>query len=157
MPVPAGSVPKRRLHAPASTGGQIYRQTPDRFSYASGARHTPEFHRGRELVAEATDAGVRFEIGSTAWGQFEPGVIEVVANGKPERIRAKRLVIATGAYDRPVPMPGWTLPGVFTVGGAQGLLKSQRILAGRRVLLGGLGPLVPLDSLATFSPPHPPE
>ncbi len=123
-------------------GGQIYRQTPDRFSYASGARHTPEFHRGRELVAEATDAGVRFEIGSTAWGQFEPGVIEVVAHGKPERIRAKRLVIATGAYDRPVPMPGWTLPGVFTVGGAQGLLKSQRILAGRRVLLGGLGPLL---------------
>ena len=51
-------------------------------------------------------------------------------------------MIATGAYDRAVPMPGWTLPGVFTIGGAQALLKGQGILVGRRVVVAGVGPLL---------------
>ena len=50
--------------------------------------------------------------------------------------------MAAGAYDRPVPVSDWTLPGVFTVGGLQNLLKTQSIVAGRRVLLAGTGPLL---------------
>jgi NADPH-dependent 2,4-dienoyl-CoA reductase/sulfur reductase-like enzyme len=51
------------------------------------------------------------------------------------------LIIALGAYDRPVPFPGWTLPGVLTAGGAQRLVKTQRVLPGERILLAGTGPL----------------
>lgn len=61
--------------------------------------------------------------------------------GTPETIQAKALVIAAGVYDRPVPFPGWTLPGVVTAGGIQILLKTQRILMGKRFLLSGTGPL----------------
>ena len=61
--------------------------------------------------------------------------------GAPETIQARALVVAAGVYDRPVPFPGWTLPGVVTAGGAQILLKTQRILAGKRFLLSGTGPL----------------
>jgi len=55
-----------------------------------------------------------------------------------------RLVLATGAMDRVLPFAGWTLPGVFTLGGAQIALKAQGVAIGRRVGLVGAGPLLPL-------------
>ena len=51
-------------------------------------------------------------------------------------------MLATGAYDRPVAFPGWTLPGVMTAGGAQALAKGQGVVPGRRVLLAGAGPFL---------------
>ena len=60
----------------------------------------------------------------------------------PARVRAKAIVLCTGAYDRPVAFPGWTLPGVLTAGGAQALAKGQGVLPGRRVLLAGAGPFL---------------
>jgi NADPH-dependent 2,4-dienoyl-CoA reductase/sulfur reductase-like enzyme len=57
-------------------------------------------------------------------------------------VRARFLVIATGAYDRQLPFPGWDLPGVLTAGGAQALLKGNRVLAGQRVVVAGSGPFL---------------
>ena len=51
-------------------------------------------------------------------------------------------MLATGAYDRPVAFPGWTLPGAMTAGGAQALAKGQGVLPGKRVLLAGAGPFL---------------
>ena len=51
-------------------------------------------------------------------------------------------MVATGAYDRPVPFPGWDLPGVLAAGGAQALWKGSRVLAGRRVVVAGSGPFL---------------
>ena len=59
-----------------------------------------------------------------------------------ERVRAGATVLATGAYDRPIAFPGWTLPGVMTAGGAQALAKGQGVVPGRRVLLAGAGPFL---------------
>ncbi|MBI1734604.1 MAG: FAD-dependent oxidoreductase [Candidatus Rokubacteria bacterium] len=59
-----------------------------------------------------------------------------------ERLQATAIVFATGAHDRPVPFPGWTLPGVMTAGGAQNLMKGYGVLPGRRVLIAGTGPLL---------------
>ena len=70
-----------------------------------------------------------------------PGHLACCSGETSWEVLSDAIVIATGAYDRPVPLPGWTLPGVFTSGGVQTLLKSQRMLAGRRVLLTGTGPL----------------
>ena len=56
-------------------------------------------------------------------------------------------MLSTGGYDRAVPFPGWTLPGVMTLGGAQTLVKSQRMLPGKRIVLSGAGPfLMPVAS-----------
>jgi NADPH-dependent 2,4-dienoyl-CoA reductase/sulfur reductase-like enzyme len=52
------------------------------------------------------------------------------------------VVMATGAHDRALPVPGWDLPGVFTAGGAQALAKGERIAVGRRVVVGGAGPFL---------------
>lgn len=54
----------------------------------------------------------------------------------------RAVVVATGAYDRQLPFPGWTLPGVYTAGGAQALLKGQGVRAGKRVVVGGTGPFL---------------
>jgi len=54
----------------------------------------------------------------------------------------RRLVLATGAYDRQVPFPGWTLPGVITAGGAQALLKGSGVVAGSRIVVAGTGPFL---------------
>jgi len=57
-------------------------------------------------------------------------------------VTADRVVLATGAHDRSVPFPGWTLPGVVTVGAAQALLKAHGVLVGRRVAVAGAGPFL---------------
>jgi NADPH-dependent 2,4-dienoyl-CoA reductase/sulfur reductase-like enzyme len=61
---------------------------------------------------------------------------------EPDQVVARAVVIATGANEMVVPFPGWELPGVTTVGAAQALLKGQGVVAGRRVLVAGSGPLL---------------
>ena len=57
------------------------------------------------------------------------------------------LLLATGAYDRQLPFPGWDLPGVMTVGAAQSLLKGSGVVVGPRVMVAGTGPfLLPVAS-----------
>jgi D-hydroxyproline dehydrogenase subunit alpha len=55
---------------------------------------------------------------------------------------ARAVVVATGAYDRQLPFPGWTLPGVMAAGAAQSLLKGSAVAAGRRVAVAGTGPFL---------------
>ncbi|HZF87804.1 NAD(P)/FAD-dependent oxidoreductase [Streptomyces sp.] len=57
-------------------------------------------------------------------------------------VDAKAVLLATGAYERQLPFPGWTLPGVVAAGGAQAMLKSGLVLPGRRVVVAGSGPLL---------------
>ncbi|MGH6692656.1 MAG: NAD(P)/FAD-dependent oxidoreductase, partial [Gammaproteobacteria bacterium] len=58
------------------------------------------------------------------------------------------LVVATGTYERIVPFPGWTLPGVIGVGAATLLVKGQQVLPGRRTVVAGCGPLLPVAAAA---------
>ncbi len=64
-----------------------------------------------------------------------------MASNAPHRLQTQALILAPGAYDRPIAFPGWTLPGVMTAGAVQTLLKSQTVLPGRRFVLAGSGPL----------------
>jgi thioredoxin reductase len=57
-------------------------------------------------------------------------------------VDAKAVVLATGAYDRVLPFPGWDLPGVYSAGAAQALAKGQRISIGQRVIVAGTGPFL---------------
>ncbi len=56
---------------------------------------------------------------------------------RPVTLRARTLLLATGSYERHLPFPGWTLPGVVSAGGAQAMLKSGLALPGRRVVVAG--------------------
>jgi thioredoxin reductase/bacterioferritin-associated ferredoxin len=121
----------------AAPGGQIWRR---RYDEVDDVAPSSLPHAARERVRAFAASGATLLAGTSVWGSPEPGVLLVT--GSPSRLRAKAVVLATGAYDRPVAFPGWTLPGVMTAGGAQALSKGQGVLPGRRVLLAGAGPFL---------------
>jgi len=121
-------------------GGQYYKQPID-LSERRALADDAQFAGGRALIAAAEAAGVTFLKGAQLWGAFEPLDL-MVFDGQASRLcRPRRLIVAAGAYERGLPFPGWTLPGVMTTGAAQTLLRSYAVLAGRRVLVAGNGPL----------------
>ncbi len=125
------------------SGGQIYRQLPREFNVEDARLLGADYTDGRSLLGEVREFGDTIEIWSEAlvWSVFETKQLAVARGDDLVLLDAGAIIVATGAYERPVPVPGWTLPGVMTPGGAQVLLKSQRVRPGRRVLLAGTGPL----------------
>ncbi|MFH6784551.1 MULTISPECIES: NAD(P)/FAD-dependent oxidoreductase [Methylobacterium] len=131
-------------------GGQIYRRPPPGAERPAAALYGFEAGRARALhdLADALAPRIAYRPGTMVWGiaPREPAGFDLDCLG-PEghgRIPVDRLVLATGAMDRTLPVPGWTLPGVFTLGAAQIALKAQGVAIGRRVALVGAGPLLPL-------------
>lgn len=120
-------------------GGQYFKQ-PD--LGGDGVAPPDAQHReGARLIDEARALGVTIRSNVTVWGAFAP--LEFATTG-PEgsvRYRPKAAIVATGAYERGWPVPGWTLPGVMTTGAAQTLWRTARRAPGRRVLIAGNGPL----------------
>jgi D-hydroxyproline dehydrogenase subunit alpha len=117
----------------AAPGGQIWRRRFD-----AGPETLPL--AGRRASAELAASGATVLSGTTVWAA--PDARTLLLSGPPGRVCAGAVVLATGAYDRPVAFPGWTLPGVMTAGAAQALAKGQGVLPGRRVLLAGAGPFL---------------
>jgi len=124
-------------------GGQIYRQLPENFHAVNPSALGDDYTDGQMLLRQAESLSQHITIWNDAlvWSVFDFRQLAVARGNELILIDAKSIVVATGAYERPIPVPGWTLPGVMTAGGAQVLLKSQRIRPGRRVLLAGTGPL----------------
>ncbi len=125
------------LDRAAAAGGQVYRAP------ANAPLHTdPDLRRGQHLRRTLAAAPVDFRPGRAVWS-VEPGFrIHALGPSGPETIEAPRLVAATGAYERVVPFPGWTLPGVIGLAGATVLLKANAMSPGRRVVVAGCGPLL---------------
>jgi D-hydroxyproline dehydrogenase subunit alpha len=121
------------IDAYGTPGGQIWRRRHD-----AGLEALPAAGRQACRALAATD--VRLLSGRSVWAAQAPGTLRL--DGSPGRVHAGAVVLATGAYDRPVAFPGWTLPGVMTAGAAQALAKGQGVLPGRRVLLAGAGPFL---------------
>lgn len=140
--VAAGLRPLVVDEAPAC-GGQIYRQrlVPDERSektlYGSETGKAQALHRDFAALMERIDYWPQ----ALLWNLRE-GVADIAAAGASRRVAYDGLILATGATDRILPIPGWTLPGVFTLGGAQIALKAQGCAIGRRVVFIGTGPLL---------------
>ncbi len=124
-------------------GGQIYRQLEKGFKVTDSNLLGIDYVKGLELLGQFSALGdkIRYLNNATVWGIFKERTLAFAHEGASSALRFKKLLLATGAYDRPVPFPGWTLPGVFTAGGAQNLVKTQRVLPGAKILLAGTGPL----------------
>jgi len=126
-----------------ASGGQIYRQPPqgdDRSAdalYGSEAAKAVRLHRGFAALADRLDYWPR----ALLWN-LRDGVADIAVGGGNRRVAYDGLILATGATDRVLPVPGWTLPGVFTLGGTQIALKAQGCAIGRRVVFIGCGPLL---------------
>ncbi|MBO9479642.1 FAD-dependent oxidoreductase [Shimia sp. R11_0] len=121
-------------------GGQIYRNVDQ----ASAAQHRilgPDYSHGRDLTQALRSSGAVHCAGATVWDVSRDGRVTYSKGGQPEQIHGRHLILATGAIERPMPLPGWTLPGVMTAGAAQILLKSGGLVARDPVLIG-CGPLL---------------
>lgn len=93
--------------------------------------------RGNDLISHI--AGAHVWAASNDGGEF---VISYLIADKEYQIRAEKIILATGAYDRALPFDGWDRPGSMTAGGAQAMLKGQGVLPGKRIVVAGTGPFL---------------
>jgi NADPH-dependent 2,4-dienoyl-CoA reductase/sulfur reductase-like enzyme len=101
----------------------------------------PSYVEGRAVAEAFRASGVTYRPGTQLW-QVEPGFRAFVSRDRQAQIiEAGAIILATGAQERPVPFPGWTLPGVLTVGAAQILLKNAGQIPAGPVWVAGSGPL----------------
>lgn len=130
------------LDAGVALGGQFWRRptggdelledaAPNSGTYtrlSATVRSSVAYHARRQVwtVVAAGDGYTLHTVGSDGESSF----------------RATALVLATGAFDRQIPFPGWDLPGVFTAGGVQALLKGHRVVPGGRIVVAGTGPFL---------------
>jgi thioredoxin reductase len=92
----------------------------------------------RRLRASRVDA----RYGALVWAIEADGQVFFTHAGSAHAVRAERILLATGTQERPLPVPGWTLPGVMTVGAAQIALKTGGLLPDSGTWLAGQGPLL---------------
>ncbi|NSZ66720.1 MULTISPECIES: opine oxidase subunit OoxA [Rhizobium/Agrobacterium group] len=130
-------------------GGQIYREitrnSPDRRTYLG-----PDYWKGQPLAEAFCLSNVDYASRATVWsletrdktaGQAR-NVVGVTVAGSARMVETNAVVLATGAQERPMPVPGWTLPGVMTAGAAQIALKAAGAMPAAPVVLIGCGPLL---------------
>jgi NADPH-dependent 2,4-dienoyl-CoA reductase/sulfur reductase-like enzyme len=121
-------------------GGQIYRGI-EQASPALRALLGPDYEHGAALAERLRASGVEYRPGSAVWNITSERYVWVIRNGAVSSLQTGVVLLATGAMERPVPVPGWTLPGVMGAGAVQILLKTA-CLRPDSIVLAGSGPLL---------------
>jgi NADPH-dependent 2,4-dienoyl-CoA reductase/sulfur reductase-like enzyme len=129
-------------------GGQIFRQPPPQFTRPAAVLYGTEAHKAQSVHAafERLAGRVEHRPSTTVWN-IRPGALFTLSRGVFDEIAFHDVILATGAMDRVIPLPGWTLPGVYSLGGAQIALKAQGVAIGGNVAFVGTGPLLWLCAL----------
>jgi thioredoxin reductase/bacterioferritin-associated ferredoxin len=122
-------------------GGQIYRGIESPF-FKNHCGSDEEYAYGESLTKEFRASGAQYLPGVLIWQASQDGTISYLENNVSVQCSGKRIIIASGAMERPVPIPGWTLPGVMGAGAADALYKSSDIIPEGKVVLCGNGPLL---------------
>ncbi|MBC3256106.1 FAD-dependent oxidoreductase [Pseudomonas paralactis] len=124
-------------------GGQVYRRQPANFQrsarqlYGFEAGKAQAVHRTLDELAPLID----YRAQTLVWNA-ENKRLDLLNNNRTDSVEYSRIIVATGATDRILPVPGWTLPGVYSLGAAQIALKYQGCAIGERVVFCGSGPLL---------------
>jgi NADPH-dependent 2,4-dienoyl-CoA reductase/sulfur reductase-like enzyme len=122
-------------------GGQIWRAVETVAASATGTLLGEEYQAGARLAQQFRASGAELSAQTQVW-QIEPGWnVYMSREQQAEMVQAKQVMLASGAQERPMPFPGWTLRGVMTVGAAQILLKTSRQVPADPVWVAGSGPL----------------
>lgn len=142
----------RVLEASNESGGQYWRHLPATRPAADEPRLHHHWQRYQKLrSAIESDPAVTVNLGAHVWAieRHDHGVRVNIVSGdvdgagrRREWVAGRALILATGAHDRALPIPGWTLPGVVTAGAAQAMAKGERIAIGECVLIAGAGPFL---------------
>ncbi|MBS7791353.1 NAD(P)/FAD-dependent oxidoreductase [Roseococcus sp. SDR] len=123
-------------------GGQVHRAVGGFYRPDPGAPGADQAAEGLALIEAASASGVECRYGATLWAIQEDGVVTWSEGGAAQQALASVLLLCPGATERPMPIPGWTLPGVMGVGAAQILMKTAGLLPEGKTWLAGQGPLL---------------
>ena len=115
-----------------AAGGQIWR----------GERDKPVSPEARAWFERIRSVDIQFIAGARVFQQLEPGTLLAETRHDVLELRYGSLILATGARERFLPFPGWTLPNVMGAGGLQALVKTGLPIEGKRVVVAGSGPLL---------------
>ena len=126
-------------------GGRIYQRPPPglardaRSLYGFEAKRATALHEALDALKPRCD----WRPDTLVW-HIRPGAkrLSTLSRGRQQEVAYDAAILCTGAMDRVIPIPGWTLPGVTTMGAAQIALKTQGCAIGRRVVFLGSGPLL---------------
>lgn len=130
------------LDAAAEPGGQYWRHPPgDIGAVADLHRDLKTYRRLAKVVRTSVDHRADHHVWTVA-RRTDGFDVHAVRDGREEVVTGSAVILATGAYDRQIPFPGWDLPGVLTAGGAQALIKGHQVRAGSRIAVGGTGPFL---------------
>jgi NADPH-dependent 2,4-dienoyl-CoA reductase/sulfur reductase-like enzyme len=116
-----------------AAGGQVWRK-PAGIDAGSGAWLRARVAKAKHLDHRAGVEVLDLRDGREVWA--------LDGRGHGHILRPRAIVMASGAIERNVALPGWNLPGVLNLGGLQALAKGQGIVPGVPVLLAGCGPLL---------------
>lgn len=132
----------------SAPGGQIYRGLEALSGHADARRILgDDYMAGAALIAQFRASGALYMPLTQVWQVDRERRVWFRSAAGVGSFNARQVLVATGAMERPVPVPGWTLPGVMTCGAAQILLKGAGLAPAGRIVLAGSGPLLLLLAL----------
>jgi NADPH-dependent 2,4-dienoyl-CoA reductase/sulfur reductase-like enzyme/Fe-S-cluster-containing hydrogenase component 2 len=121
-------------------GGQLFKQIHKFFGSKEHRAGVRGFDIGFNLLNEAESLGVKIHLNTKVLGIMENKEISLlIDDNEVEILKSKCIILATGAIEKPLSFPGWTLPGVMTAGAAQTLTNIERVLPGEKILMIGSG------------------
>ena len=123
-----------------SLGGQFSKQPTPFHDSTFISKTDPQIKLGKKLIKRMSVTGVKVLNGVQIWAGFAERNVLAIIEERNILFKPRKLIVATGAYERPIPIKGWTLPGVMTTGAVQSLLKTYNVIAGKKFLIAGNGP-----------------
>ncbi|NLK34292.1 MAG: FAD-dependent oxidoreductase [Gracilibacteraceae bacterium] len=121
-------------------GGQLFKQIHKFFGSRSHKAGTRGMNIGTELLRESKELGIQTWLNGEVCGIEEGHKLWVVRDrSRSEIVKAKKIILSTGATENAVPFPGWELPGVMGAGAAQTMINVNRVLPGKKVIMLGSG------------------
>jgi NADPH-dependent 2,4-dienoyl-CoA reductase/sulfur reductase-like enzyme len=122
-------------------GGQIYRSM-ERSRAENAQVLGDDYFAGRPLIESFRDSAITYLPESSVWNFDRALNIDLITDDELQRVRGRQVLFSIGAMERPVPIPGWTLPGVMGAAAADILFKSSDMVPEGPVVLAGSGPLL---------------
>ncbi|KPJ62516.1 MAG: hypothetical protein AMS15_03575 [Planctomycetes bacterium DG_23] len=122
-----------------SPGGQLFKQIHKFFGSREHFAGKRGFEIGQALLEEAKELNIPVHLETEVLGIFPGNQIVCLKDNKTFEIKARRVILATGARERALAFPGWTIPGVMGAGALQTMMNIHRVLPGRRILIIGAG------------------
>ncbi|MBQ7535842.1 MAG: FAD-dependent oxidoreductase [Stomatobaculum sp.] len=120
-------------------GGQLFKQIHKFFGSRAHQAGTRGYMIGRELLKRVEESGSEVWLDTVVYGMQKNCSLGVIRNGEHWVVKAKKVIVATGAKENYMAFPGSTLPGVMGAGAAQTMINVNRVLPGERILMLGSG------------------